>query len=109
MNENSNLWTEGERTVNFSTNWTAGITNLIQIAATTVAGETVYAPAITVYDAIASAWSGFSKVSEIDPSTVTYRWETQTIAAFQYVRLETQSDSYQNLSHISTKCQTAHI
>jgi hypothetical protein len=105
--ENSKLWTEGGRAVNYSIDWKAGVTNFIQSVASTLAGESVYAPAITVYDALSSVWSGLSPVSEIKPSKVTYTYETQTTAAFQYVRLEKESDSYQRLSHISTKCKTS--
>lgn len=105
ISEDSGLWEEGQRIVNFSLNWKAGVTNLISSIALSAAGSIASIP-ITVYDALASAWSGLKTVSDIDPSNVTYRWETQTTAVFAYVRLEGQSDNYQYLSHISTKCVT---
>lgn len=105
ISEDSTLWEEGQRTVNFSVNWKAGITNLIQSVALSAAGSIAPTP-ITVYDALSSVWDGLKTVSDIDPSDATYRWETQTTAVFTYVRLESQSDYYQWLSHISTKCIT---
>ena len=73
--------------------------------ASSAAGSILPDP-ITVYDALESAWEGLRTVSDIRPSDVTYQWETQTTACFSYVRLESQSDDYQFLSHISTKCET---
>lgn len=80
--------------MNFSLNWKAGITNLIESIALSAAGSIASTP-ITVYDALSSVWDGLKTVSDIDPSDVTYRWETQTTAVFTYVRLESQSDDYQ--------------
>lgn len=103
--ENSGLWEEGSRTVNFSVNWKAGVTNLIESLAWTAAGTIASIP-VSVYDALSSVWDGLKTTSDIDPSDVIYSWETQTTAVFAYVRLQSQTDDYQYLSHISTKCVT---
>lgn len=105
ISESSGLWEEGQRTVNFSVNWKAGVTNLITSLAWTAAGSIASVP-VSVYDALSSVWTGLKTTSDIDPSDVTYRWETQTTASFAYVRLESETDDYQWLSHISTKCVT---
>jgi hypothetical protein len=105
ISKNSGLWEKGARTVNFSVNWIAGITNLITSLAKTATGS--IAPiSVTVYDALEATWAGLKPVSDIKPSNVHYEWETQTTAVFAYVRLERQSDDDQWLSHISTKCET---
>ena len=60
-----------------------------------------------MFDALSSSWSGLKLTSDIDPSNVIYRWETQTTAVFFYVRPESYGDNYQWLSEISTKCVTS--
>ena len=105
ISEDSSLWEEGQKIVYFSANWKAGVTNLFKFVVS--AGASTIAPIIVnVYEALSSVWDGLKTVSDIDPNNVTYRWETQTTACFAYVRLENQSDDYQWLSHISTKCVT---
>lgn len=106
INNKSALWENGERTVSFSVNWKAGVTNLITSLAYSAAGTIASTP-ITVYDALSSVWSGLKTVSDVNPSDVTYKWRTQTTAVFSYVKPEGKSDSYQSLSHISTKCLTS--
>ncbi|MCX7843000.1 MAG: hypothetical protein N2489_08000 [Clostridia bacterium] len=106
ISSNSGLWENGERQVSFSVNWKAGVTNLITSLAWSGAGSIASVP-VTVYDALSSVWDGLKTVSDVDPSDVTYKWQTQTTAVFAYVRLESQSDNYQWLSHISTKCITS--
>ena len=105
ISESSELWEEGARTVNYSINWKAGVTELLKSLAWSGAGAIASIP-VTVYDALASMWSGLRPVSDIDPCSVYYAWETQTTASFSYVRLESQSYNYQWLSFISTKCVT---
>lgn len=104
--EDSGLWEEGARSVNYSVNWTGGVTNFLSSVAWTAVGS-VYTIPVTVYDCLSSVWDGLKPVTEIDPAKVQYQWETQTTAVFNYVRLENHSDDYQKLSHISTKCITA--
>ena len=104
--EKSKLWTEGSRTVNFNTNWKAGVTNLMKSVATSLVGN-IAPTATTVYEALVAGWSGLQKTSDIDASDVFYSWETATTVVFTYVRLESESDFYQELAYITSKCETA--
>lgn len=106
VKEKSKLWTTGARTVNFNTNWKAGVTNLIKSVATSLAGNIAPTPT-TVYQALVAGWSGLKKTSDIDASQVIYKWQTATTVVFTYVRLESQSDFYQQLAYITSKCETA--
>lgn len=105
IEEESPLWDEAEKGVNFSVNWEAGVTNLVKAVASV--GVSQLAPkTATVYDILSSVWSGLKPVSDIDASEVTYRFENKTTAMFSYVRLESQTDYEQELVHIGTKCVT---
>jgi len=44
ISEDSSLWEEGARTVNFSANWKAGVTNLISSIASSTAGSIASVP-----------------------------------------------------------------
>ncbi len=109
LTNDSPLFSRGDKTVYYNMNWKAGTTNFLSSVALSILGAStgrITSAAISVYDALSSVWEGLKPTSDIDPTDVYYKWETQTTAVFSYVRLENQSDEYQYLSHISTKCIT---
>lgn len=104
--EESPLWDEGAKTVNYSLNWKAGVTTFFKKVVS--AGASDVAPiTTTVYDVLSSIWSSLKTTSDIDPSDVYYRWENSTSAVFSYVRLQSQTDYDQELVLIATSCQTS--
>lgn len=106
VEEESPLWDEGSKTVNYSVNWEAGATTFLKKVVS--AGASYVAPITsTVYDVLSSVWSSLRTTSYIDPTDVYYRWENSTSAVFSYVRLESQTDYDQDLVLIATKCQTS--
>lgn len=103
--EDSLLWSEGIKTVRYSVDWNAGTTTFLKKIVQ--AGASYVAPiTTTVYDALASVWNSLETTSNIKPSDVVYVWENKTTVVFSYVRLESQSDYYQDLVLIASKCQT---
>lgn len=101
---NSKLVNIGSRIVTFDRNWKVGTQNLIKSVASSAAGNIPGASlALSVYDAFSSFISGISTTTEINAPNITYSWSTTTSVTFEYVRLESQSDSQQLLSYIGTK------
>jgi len=103
----SALCNSGSRMVTFSTNWSAGIANVIKSsilsAVGLIQGSTF---ALAFYDAVSSFLSGISRTTEVKVPHINYSWSSTTTAVFTYIRLESQTDNYQWLSLISTKTQT---
>ena len=102
----------GLRTITFSTNWEAGVTNVLSTLAE--AGIGLYVEEIpgasivlTLYDAVKSFFTGISTTTEVDVPNIAYSWSNVTTASFMYVRQNSQTDDYQWLSLICTKTTTA--
>lgn len=97
----------GTRTIAFSTNWAAGVANVVaslgQSAAGKIPGSTVV---LTFYNAISSFISGVSTTTEVSVPHIAYSWSNVTTAVFTYVRQDSQGDESQWLSMISTKTHT---
>lgn len=106
---NSPLKDSGNRTLNYTVNWAAGAENLISSVSESVAGEIIPGASIvlSIYDAVRSFISGLSSTTEVSAPEIVYTWATTITATFIYVRLETESDSAQWLSSISTKTETS--
>jgi len=100
----SPLYDSGLRAVKYSKNWKAGAENAVKSvgmsAAGAIPGASIY---VSVYDAVSAFISGISSTTEVKSPDITYEWLTTTTATFEYVRLESQSDSSQWLSYINTK------
>ncbi len=72
--------------------------------ASTVAGEIPGSSiGLTVYDMASGFVSGISKETTVTDAEISYSWSQVTTVVFSYVRLDSQSDKYQNLSYISSK------
>lgn len=69
--------------------------------------STKYPKTVTFYDAFSAGWDGLKTTSKVRAHDVYYRWENSTSAVFFYVRLESETDDYQNLAFVTTKCNTA--
>lgn len=110
ISESSSLWEEEQIAVNFSTDWNAITTNLLEIIAGAAMDSFTEGGAdvvITVYDAVREILEGMTSTTVIKPSEVIYWYETQTTAVFCYTKIEGRPDSTQVLNHISTKCKTS--
>ncbi|MGM8216679.1 hypothetical protein ACLIA0_14165 [Bacillaceae bacterium W0354] len=100
----ANIHYSGYKSVRSTYNWKAGSMNLLATGAKTAAGKMPgVGYAITAYDAVKGFTTGISRYTTITDADIMYDWNLQTTAVFSYVKLTHQSDSYQNLSYISTR------
>lgn len=105
--KSSNLKHTGNITLKTSGNAKAGVLNALKIAATSAVGLNTKASVILTFYDIAKAYvSGISKTSVVTGVSASYTYSNTITASFKYVKLKGQSDSYQNLSFISTKAST---
>ncbi|MFE7062001.1 hypothetical protein ACFVAD_07600 [Sutcliffiella sp. NPDC057660] len=102
--KSSNLKSSGFRYISSTYNWKAGSMNALKTVASSVAGEIPGASlALTVYDTVSGFASGISRETTVTDAEISYTWSQATTAVFSYVRRDSQSDSYQELTYISTK------
>lgn len=107
ISTSSSLWKSGNILVNYGTQWQAGATNFLSSIASTLFNDApIYAYGISIYQAFQSVWSGLQPISEISKPEILYSYNCKATASFAYVRLESEADDLQKLSHISTKCWT---
>ena len=102
----------GSRTITFSKNWQAGVTNVLSTVAEAGVGLLVEeipgaSIVLTFFDAVKSFFTGIATTTEVDVPNIAYSWSNVTTASFMYVRQSTQTDDYQWLSLICTKTVTA--
>lgn len=101
----------GSRTITFSKNWQAGVTNVLStLAGATVGGFVEEIPGaslgLTLFDAVKSFLTGIETTTEVDVPNIAYSWASVTTASFVYVRKSNETDEYQWLSLICTKVVT---
>ncbi len=105
--KDSNLKIVGTRTLLYNTPWNVAAQNLIEVAVTNAAG---LIPGTTLpliaYDALSAIITGISRTSEVSSPHISYSWSMTELVVFAYVRLESQTDDYQWLSHISSTTET---
>lgn len=104
----SNLKQRGNRAISSTYKWKAGSMNAIKALGAGLLGEIPGASLVsTVYSTVSSFVSGISPTTEISSAAINYSYANTTTATFKYVKKVGQSDDYQWLSYISTKCVTA--
>lgn len=106
--KNSNLKQSSAITVPSNANVFLNVTkNLVSVIAETAIGAVPGATvALVIYDAIKAVVSGLNTNSVVSTPKATYVNTMTETVVFQYVRLESQSDEMQMLTHISTATVT---
>lgn len=106
---NSNLKNAGSAIVQKSGSWTAGVTNAVYAAGRSSAGlvSPQVGVALSVYDTVKAAISGFSPSTVVTGANVAYSWSHVNTVQFRWVKKAGQSDDLQQWSYVSTKGQTA--
>ena len=104
----SPLCDSGTRILENTKSWTAGAGRVLTTLAQSAIGEIPGASGfLTFYDAAKAYVSGMTTTTEVKAPKITYTWSGTTTASFIYVKLSGQSDDYQWLSLVSTKCTTS--
>lgn len=108
----SALSTNSYVTLQYTNRWRAGAQNMLATIAEGVAGSVVSqipggSIALLFVDAFGSFNSAFTDNALVDVDAIQYTWAATVTASFKYVRLDTQDDSAQWLSLISTKAAIA--
>lgn len=105
--KNSNLTKTGTKVLKSTYDWKIGNMNALKIVGSEIAGVIPGASlAITVYDLLNPYLSGISKETSIVDIEASYTYSHITTVRFKYIKIKGQSDTMQNLTHISTSAIT---